>query len=233
MQFLNESGVRTIWNAIKNKFLDKTTANSTYVSKTDAGNTYVKKSGDTMTGNLFVNNTPHFNIDGAPLRVGIKGGNNSDYALTVYNSLHVDRNVDVLGDLSCKNATLNGSLNVARSSQFDDHVTMADCLDVSLEVTALAFFESSDISLKENIAPITKEATNAVDCLAFKQFNFKDDEDKTTKYGVIAQEVEAVGLKNLVKENKEGEKSVDYISLLILKIEALEKRIAELEAERR
>lgn len=233
MQFLNESGVRTIWNAIKNKFLDKTTANSTYVSKTDAGNTYVKKSGDTMTGNLFVNNTPHFNIDGAPLRVGIKGGNNSDYALTVYNSLHVDRNVDVLGDLSCENATLNGSLNVARSSQFDDHVTMADCLDVSLEVTALAFFESSDISLKENIAPITKEATNAVDCLAFKQFNFKDDEDKTTKYGVIAQEVEAVGLKNLVKENKEGEKSVDYISLLILKIEALEKRIAELEAERR
>lgn len=99
-------------------------------------------------------------------------------------------------------------------------------------VYASAFYESSDVSLKENIAPITKEATNAVDCLAFKQFNFKDDKDKTTKYGVIAQEVEAVGLGNLVKDNGET-KSVDYISLLILKIEALEKRIAELEAERR
>lgn len=99
-------------------------------------------------------------------------------------------------------------------------------------ITAGSFYESSDINLKENISSITKEATYAVDCLAFKQFNFKDDKDKTTKYGVIAQEVEVVGLGNLVKENKEGEKSVDYISLLILKIEALEKRVAELEAER-
>lgn len=99
-------------------------------------------------------------------------------------------------------------------------------------VYAPTFYESSDVSLKENIAPITKEATNAVDCLTFKQFNFKNDKDKTTKYGVIAQEVEAVGLGNLVKDNGET-KSVDYISLLILKIEALEKRIAELEAERR
>lgn len=99
-------------------------------------------------------------------------------------------------------------------------------------VYALAFYESSDVSLKENIAPITKDATDAVDCLTFKQFNFKDDKDKTTKYGVIAQEVEAVGLGNLVKDNGET-KSVDYISLLILKIEALEKRIAELETERR
>lgn len=99
-------------------------------------------------------------------------------------------------------------------------------------VYAPAFYESSDVSLKENIAPITKEATDAVDCLTFKQFNFKDDKDKTTKYGVIAQEVEAAGLGNLVKDNGET-KSVDYISLLILKIEALEKRIAELEAGRR
>lgn len=103
--------------------------------------------------------------------------------------------------------------------------------EFNASVYALAFYESSDVSLKENIAPITKEATDAVDCLTFKQFNFKDDKDKTTKYGVIAQEVEAVGLGNLVKDNGET-KSVDYISLLILKIEALEKRIAELEAER-
>lgn len=108
-----------------------------------------------------------------------------------------------------------------------------DAIDVNNGgVTARAFYESSDISLKENIAPITKEATDAVDCLTFKQFNFKDDKDKTTKYGVVAQEVEAAGLSNLVYANEEGVKSVDYISLLILKIEALEKRITELEAER-
>lgn len=153
------------------------------------------------------------------------------------------RYVNISGD------TMTGDLNVTGhtvSAQTVD-VTNVEALQINISgntnnnainvnnggVTAKAFYESSDISLKENIAPITKEATDAVDCLTFKQFNFKDDKDKTTKYGVVAQEVEAAGLSNLVSANEEGVKSVDYISLLILKIEALEKRIAELEAERR
>ena len=153
------------------------------------------------------------------------------------------RYVNVSGD------TMTGDLNVTGhtvNAQTVD-VTNVEALQINISgntnnnainvnnggVTAKAFYESSDISLKENIAPITKEATDAVDCLTFKQFNFKDDKDKTTKYGVVAQEVEAAGLSNLVSANEEGVKSVDYISLLILKIEALEKRIAELEAERR
>lgn len=153
------------------------------------------------------------------------------------------RYVNISGD------TMTGDLNVTGhtvNAQTVD-VTNVEALQINISgntnnnainvnkggVTAKAFYESSDISLKENISPITKEATDAVDCLTFKQFNFKDDKDKTTKYGVIAQEVEAAGLSNLVSANEEGVKSVDYISLLILKIEALEKRIAELETERR
>lgn len=152
------------------------------------------------------------------------------------------RYVNISGD------TMTGDLNVTGhtvNAQTVD-VTNVEALQINISgntnnnainvnnggVTAKAFYESSDISLKENIAPITKEATDAVDCLTFKQFNFKDDKDKTTKYGVVAQEVEAAGLSNLVSANEEGVKSVDYISLLILKIEALEKRITELEAER-
>ena len=152
------------------------------------------------------------------------------------------RYVNVSGD------TMTGDLNVTGhtvNAQTVD-VTNVEALQINISgntnnnainvnnggVTAKAFYESSDISLKENIALITKEATDAVDCLTFKQFNFKDDKDKTTKYGVVAQEVEAAGLSNLVSANEEGVKSVDYISLLILKIEALEKRITELEAER-
>ena len=152
------------------------------------------------------------------------------------------RYVNISGD------TMTGDLNVTGhtvNAQTID-VTNVEALQINISgntnnnainvnnggVTAKAFYESSDISLKQNIAPITKEATDAVDCLTFKQFNFKDDKDKTTKYGVVAQEVEAAGLSNLVSANEEGVKSVDYISLLILKIEALEKRITELEAER-
>lgn len=152
------------------------------------------------------------------------------------------RYVNISGD------TMTGDLNVTGhtvNAQTID-VTNVEALQINISgntnnnainvnnggVTAKAFYESSDISLKENITPITKESTDAVDCLTFKQFNFKDDKDKTTKYGVVAQEVEAAGLSNLVSANDEGVKSVDYISLLILKIEALEKRITELEAER-
>lgn len=112
----------------------------------------------------------------------------------------------------------------------DSGMTGSYTFSSSTSITAGSFYESSDVNLKENIKPIEVNAVNAADCLALKQFNFKGND--TTKYGVIAQEVEAVGLNNLVKEDEEGKKSVDYISLLILKIEALEKRIAKLEAER-
>lgn len=98
-------------------------------------------------------------------------------------------------------------------------------------VTASAFYENSDKNLKENISPISEEAIAEINCVNFKQFNFKADENKTTKYGVVAQDIEGVGLDNLVSTDDKGVKSVDYISLLILKIESLEKRIAELEAK--
>ena len=86
--------------------------------------------------------------------------------------------------------------------------------------------KSSDISLKENIESIDETAIDAINQVEFKQFNFKDDENKTKKYGVIAQEVEKAGLENLVNENEiNKKKTVDYTSLLILKIKQLENEI--------
>lgn len=100
-------------------------------------------------------------------------------------------------------------------------------------ITASAFYENSDVTLKENINSISESDLNKVEEVEFKEFNFIKDENKTKKYGVVAQEVEEAGLDNLVSSDMEGKKSVDYISLLVLKIQALEKRVAELEAERR
>lgn len=100
-------------------------------------------------------------------------------------------------------------------------------------ITASAFYESSDVTLKENINSISESDLNKVEEVEFKEFNFIKDENKTKKYGVVAQEVEEAGLDNLISSDMEGKKSVDYISLLVLKIQALEKRVAELEAERR
>ena len=52
--------------------------------------------------------------------------------------------------------------------------------------------------------------------------------DKIKHYGVIAQQLEECGLNELVYHDSEGVKSVDYIELLVLKIQQLEKEIEEL-----
>jgi hypothetical protein len=45
-------------------------------------------------------------------------------------------------------------------------------------------------------------------------------------YGVIAQDVERLGLNELVHYDNDGVRSVDYTGLLLLKIAALEKEIS-------
>lgn len=185
------------------------------ITQTQADARYLKKAGDTCTGNLAING-----------KVAI-GTTSFDQALRVNGAI-------VVGDNGPDGTPC--SLFMSAGFQHNDpspnfSMSQAGVLTCKGSITASSFYESSDASLKENITSITEQAVNAVDCLQFKQFNFKNDEDKITKYGVVAQEVEAAGLDNLVKENENGEKSVDYISLLILKIEALEKRIAELEAK--
>lgn len=95
-------------------------------------------------------------------------------------------------------------------------------------VTAHAFFQSSDINKKENIYNISLEQTLKADRIQLKQFNFTDDSKKLLKFGVIAQDVEKV-FPDLVNTDDKGEKTVDYISLLILKIKNLEQKIKNLE----
>ena len=59
----------------------------------------------------------------------------------------------------------------------------------------------------------------------FFEFNYISDKNKTKSYGVIAQDLEKVGLKNLVIEDADGYKSVDYNALLILEIQRLRNEI--------
>lgn len=107
----------------------------------------------------------------------------------------------------------------------------SDDTNVSItgNVTATAFFESSDKNLKENIEDISNDKIANANNISFKSFNFKEDKDKTTKYGVIAQEVEEAGLNELVSEDEQHSKCVDYTSLLCLKMQAMEEKIKRLE----
>lgn len=89
---------------------------------------------------------------------------------------------------------------------------------------------SSDRNLKENIKELPEadpttigKATN----VKIKSFNFKDEPDNTV-YGVIAQEVQDAGLGELVYQKDDGTLAVDYTSLMVLKIMALETRFHSL-----
>lgn len=93
--------------------------------------------------------------------------------------------------------------------------------------TAKQHATSSDERLKDDISLITSDV-DKVSKVDFKEFTYKADEKKTKAYGVIAQELESVGLDNLVIEDEKGMKSVDYTSLLCLEIQHLRNEIAEL-----
>ena len=124
------------------------------------------------------------------------------------------------------NANVTAGSNIAVNN---GQVSVVDAPTFSGRVTASAFYESSDRSLKENITSVTD--TDKVANVDFKEFNYIADDSKTKKYGVIAQELEELGLNNLVQENSDGKKSVDYNSLLCLKVAELTKELDELKAK--
>ena len=102
---------------------------------------------------------------------------------------------------------------------------------VNGKITADNAIYSSDEKLKENIDLISYEKAISAKEIKLKSFNFKDDTEKRTTYGVIAQEVIAAGFDELVHTREDGTLGVDYISLLILKNAQQHYKIMELEHE--
>jgi len=89
-------------------------------------------------------------------------------------------------------------------------------------VTATNFILSSDIKLKENINKLN-DSTDII------SFNFKNDNEKRKRYGIIAQEIEKNN-PELVYEDKEGYKQVAYIDYLLMKMAEKDKQINNLES---
>ena len=99
-------------------------------------------------------------------------------------------------------------------------VKITGFLDVTQDITA--FWTSSDKNLKDNISPITK-ALDKVKSLSGNTFNWNEksrDEGKAD-VGVIAQEVEALGLHGIIQDKENGFKSVQYHKLVPVLIEAI------------
>ena len=93
-----------------------------------------------------------------------------------------------------------------------------------LEVTDdIIAFVTSDKTLKENITPITN-ALDKIKSLTGNTFKWKSDVEYhggKDEVGVIAQEVEALGLPNLTVDREGGTKAVQYVKLIAILIEAV------------
>jgi hypothetical protein len=79
---------------------------------------------------------------------------------------------------------------------------------------------TSDRRLKENIATISKNDKDKVLQLVPKTYNMKDDEKKSKRYGLIAQEVEEL-YPEFITEDHKGMKSMNYIDLIPLLLEQI------------
>ena len=106
---------------------------------------------------------------------------------------------------------------------------ITDNLCVSGNITTTGgVYHTSDERLKNNINFVDDESKEKVKSVSLKTFNFNGDKTNRKIYGVIAQEIESVGLDELVYTDENGQKSVDYTSFLILRIAYLEKVINHL-----
>lgn len=96
-------------------------------------------------------------------------------------------------------------------------------------VTCQRVSQTSDRRMKKKVRDVRRDDTDRAREVRLVEFVFRKGKDKARRYGVIAQELEKAGLKNLVTEDGSGMKSVDYTALLCLKVRMLERRVEALE----
>ena len=97
-------------------------------------------------------------------------------------------------------------------------------------ITASQAIYSSDRNLKNNIKDVEYKMVDDAHNVRIKQFNFKSEPENLV-VGVIAQEVEEHNLGDFVYVKEDGNRAVDYTSLMMLKIKYLENENEYLKAQ--
>ena len=162
-------------------------------------------------------------------------------------NLDVDGSV-VLGSTSLNTTTVSGTLEVqSRATNSTSKTTGAvvvsggvginNDLHVGGDITA---FATSDISLKENIKVIPN-ALDKINSISGNTFNWlstprltksgdtvRDKGPEDT--GVIAQEIEALGLPGVTTTREDGTKAVRYEKLVPVLIQAIKELSAKVDA---
>jgi hypothetical protein len=203
---------------------------------------WVNETGDTMSGTLnmgdneitYVGNLDVSDGDGN----GIKFWNgSSSYALymsstdpdlggvTGYSITSKMSNTDGRGFRWCNTNNECGMSLESFTGQWD--LTVSNDVNVGGDVTATAYYYSSDKRLKDNIVSLGGESLEVLDKLNPVSFTWK--EDGSASQGFLAQEIEQV-LPELVKTNSEtGMKAVQYGNLTAVLTAGIKEQQKEIE----
>jgi len=94
----------------------------------------------------------------------------------------------------------------------------------------IGFYAASDKNLKDNITPIEDPLAKVLS-ISGNTFNWNDKSkfEGQGDTGVVAQEIEALGLPGIVKDQESGHKSVQYHKLVPLLIEAIKELSTKVE----
>ena len=153
-----------------------------------------------------------------------------------HDGIAVIQNTAVLGS-TINNVVQNNQIRIAGKNTGGSNVTIASfnvetigSSDVPIlrcdgDIVA---FNSSDINLKENINVIPN-ALDKINAISGNTFNWKGGQ-KNNDVGVIAQEVEALGLPGITTTRDDGTKAVRYEKLIPILIEAVKELSAKVTA---
>ena len=137
-----------------------------------------------------------------------------------------------IGDVSATTiSTTSGSLTLDPAGNSNVIVGQANNTNTDLVCRGdVIAFDSSDRTLKENITPIPN-ALDKILSLSGNTFTWIEETKRggDKDIGVIAQEVEALGLPNLTTTRSDGTKAVMYKKLIPVLIEAIKELKSEIE----
>ena len=191
-----------------------------------------------MFGNIQIAQTTANTIDtksGSLTLSSASGGMNINV-----NELDVNANMDVSGNVDLNSSSLSKitTMSIAKVQSTTNStskttgalkvfggVGINNDLHVGGDITA---FASSDINLKENINVIPN-ALDKINAISGNTFTWKDS-DKGEDTGVIAQEIEALGLPGVTTVRDDGTKAVRYEKLVPVLIQAIKELSAKVDA---
>jgi len=123
-----------------------------------------------------------------------------------------NNDVKISGPLTISGNTIIGNSNVGLHTVYGNLYVTQDIY---------AFYSPSDKNLKDNITPIydplAKVLSISGNTFTWKEGNSNQGDDT----GVVAQEIENLGLPGIVKTQEDGHKSVQYHKIIPLLIEAI------------